>query len=66
MPVIWKLVTKAVSAALGVITSPEVFCVFSIVVASVTLGRSSWAQLTVIVAVAVVRPRPPAMALIDS
>ena len=42
MSVIWKLVTKAVSATLGVITRPEVVCVFSIVVASVTLGVCNW------------------------
>ena len=65
MFVIWKLVTKAVSAAFGVITRPEVVCVFSVVVALVTLG---WCRtrLTVIVAVAVGPPRPAAEALVDS
>ena len=38
MFVIWKLVTKAVSAAFGVITRPEVVCVLSVVVALVTAG----------------------------
>ena len=66
MLVIWKLVTKAVSAALGVITKPEVVCVFSVVVALVTAGVCKVGALTVIVAVAVVPPRPPAVALIDS
>ena len=38
MFVIWKSVTKAVSAAFGVITSPEVVWVLSVVVALVTEG----------------------------
>ena len=56
MPVIWKLVTKAVSATLGVITRPEVVCVFSVVVAVVTLGVCNVGALTVIVAVRWCRP----------
>ena len=44
MLVIWKLVTKAASAALGVITRPEVVCVFSVVAASVTPGVSKLAR----------------------
>ena len=59
--VIWKFGDEAVSAALGVITRPEVVCVFSMVVALVTPGVCKSAQLTVIVAVAVVPPRPPAI-----
>ena len=65
MFVIWKLVTKAVSAALGVITRPEVVCVLSVVVALVTVGWFS-TRLTVIVAVAVGPPSPAVVALVDS
>ena len=53
------------SAALGVITRPEVVCVLSDVVALVTAGWLS-TKLTVIVAVAVGPPRPPVEALVDS
>ena len=65
MFVIWKLVTKPVSAALGVITRPEVVCVLSVVVALVTEG---WCRirLTAMVAVAVVPPSPAVVALVDS
>ena len=42
MPVIWKLVTTAVSVLAGVITRPEVVCVVPEVVASVTVGVCSW------------------------
>ena len=57
MPVILKCVTSAPSAALREITSPLVVCVSSLVVALVTDGVSA-TGLTVIVAFAVLPPRP--------
>ena len=47
----------------GVITRPEVVCVFSVVVALVTVGPAS---VTVIVAVAVGPPNPPTESVVDS
>src|SRR5882762_4655502 len=59
MPVILKWVTSAPSAALRLMTRPEVLCVSSLVVVGVTDGVSA-TVLTVIVAVAkpVLRPAP--------
>jgi len=62
MPVIWKWVTSAPSAALRLITRPVVLCVSSLVVALVTEGVST-TGLTVIVTVATFEFATPSLAL---
>src|SRR5438105_11030347 len=63
--VMWKLVIAPPSTGLGVIFSPLVVCVFTVVVALVTEGVSATA-LTVMVDVTTLPPKPAAALLVEA